>query len=139
MKQTIRILIVDDNIEFGDSLHKYLSSSEDFKVVGVARDGIQAIEMIKTLTPDMVILDIIMPNLDGIGVLENFTTIKEKPLFIVLSGIGQDVFIQKSMSLGAQYYIIKPFDVDILVLRIKQIFMEKNISSFSNKKISNMD
>ncbi len=137
MGQTIKLLLADDNIEFGDSLSRYLSSNDDIDVVGIARDGLQTIKMIRALKPDMVILDIIMPNLDGIGVLEEIFDMREKPLFIVLSGISQDTFIQKTMSLGAQYYIIKPFDVNILILRIKQIFMEKNISSFSNGKATN--
>lgn len=136
MEDRISVLIADDNIEFGDLLHEYMSRHEDIKVVGVARDGLQAVEMVKLLVPDIVILDIIMPNLDGIGVLEKVSKMKfeSKPMFIVLSAIGQDVFIQKAISLGAEYYIIKPFDADILISRIRQIYNEKDTTHFTHKK-----
>jgi two-component system, response regulator, stage 0 sporulation protein A len=135
MEESIKILIADDNIEFGDLLSKYLSCHDDMEVVGVAREGVQTIDMIKLLNPDMVILDIIMPNLDGIGVLEQMASADSSPMFIILSGIGQDTFIKKAMSLGAQYYIVKPFDVEILVLRIRQIYTGKGLSSFSSIEI----
>jgi two-component system response regulator (stage 0 sporulation protein A) len=135
MKEIIKILVADDNIEFGDLLSKYLSCHDNMEVVGIARDGVQTIDMIKTLNPDMVILDIIMPNLDGIGVLEQMSAADNSPMFIILSGIGQDAFIKKAMSLGAQYYIVKPFDVEILVSRIRQIYTGKGLSSFSSVEI----
>lgn len=137
MKEKIIVLIADDNTEFGDLLKNYMARFDDIKVAGVARDGFQTIDMIKTLKPDVVILDIIMPNLDGIGVLEKVPKIglERKPLFIMLSAIGQDVFVQKAISLGAEYYIVKPFSVDILVSRIRQIFKERPSSPFSDGKM----
>jgi len=127
MTDIISVLIVDDNIEFGNLIHEYMNQQKDIKVVGVALDGLQAIEMIKILTPDVVILDIIMPNLDGIGVLENVSEmqLKPKPIFIILSALNQDGLIQKTISLGADYYIVKPFDLSVLVSRIRQIYNEK--------------
>ena len=135
MKEIISVLVVDDNIQFGDLLYNYLNQYDDIKALGVARDGIQAVEMIKQLKPDMVILDIVMPGLDGIGVLERIHTIQleKKPMFIVLTAIGQDVFINKAILLGADYYIVKPFNVEILVSRIRQAYNDKYVSSFSNR------
>lgn len=136
MKDTISVLIVDDNVEFGNLLNDYMNREVDIEVAGIARDGVQAMEMISSLKPNVVVLDIIMPNLDGIGVLERVSAGQtgQKPLFIVLSAIGQDVFIQKAVSLGAEYYIVKPFDVDVLVSRIRQIYGEKHVTQFSSKK-----
>ncbi len=127
----ITILIADDNVEFGDLLNEQISKEEDIKVLGVARDGLKAVEMIKQLSPDIVILDIIMPNLDGIGVLERMQSLQlaHKPLFIMLSAIGQDIFVQRAIILGAEYYIVKPFDIDILVSRIRQIHNDNNKNS----------
>jgi two-component system, response regulator, stage 0 sporulation protein A len=137
MKSEISVLIADDNIEFGNLLHEYMSREQDLHVAGVARDGIQAFEMITSLKPDIVILDIIMPNLDGIGVLEKVTSEAgiHRPLFIMLSAIGQDMFIQKAIALGAEYYIVKPFDVDILISRVRQVYKEKYMTSFTQNKI----
>jgi len=133
MKKKIRVVIVDDNVTFGNLLHDFMGRYDDIDVVGVARDGLQAIEMINELEPDFLILDIIMPNLDGIGVLEKISSleIKKKPLIIMLSAIGQDVFVQKAISLGADYYVVKPFDIGVLVSRIRQIYEEKPRELFS--------
>ncbi|HEX3029447.1 MAG TPA: response regulator, partial [Clostridia bacterium] len=127
----ITLLIADDNVEFGDLLNEQISKEDDIKVLGVARDGLKAVEMIKQLSPDIVILDIIMPNLDGIGVLERMQSLQlmHKPLFIMLSAIGQDIFVQRAIILGAEYYIVKPFDIDILISRIRQIHNDDNKNS----------
>ncbi len=136
MKNEISVLIADDNFEFGDLLKDYMSQVDDIQIVGVARDGLQAMDMIASLKPDVVILDVIMPNLDGIGVLEKMSQVQSnrKPLFIMLSAIGQDIFIQQAISLGAEYYIVKPFDVDVLVSRIRQLYKEKRLSSILDSK-----
>lgn len=126
MIDEVSVLIVDDNIEFGDLLKEYLGAEEDIRIVGIAGDGLQALDMIKALTPDIVILDVIMPNLDGIGVLEKISTMKlnRKPIFIMLSAIGQDVFIRRAITLGAEYYIVKPFDINVLISRVRQLHTE---------------
>jgi two-component system response regulator (stage 0 sporulation protein A) len=119
----IEVLIADDNREFGDILCEYLSNQEDIEVVGLARDGFEAVDLILQNTPDIAILDIIMPHLDGLGVLEKIASsnLEKKPLFIVLSAVGQDKITQRALSLGAEYYIVKPFDMDVLVNRIRQL------------------
>lgn len=136
MIEEISVLLADDNIEFGNLLNKYLSQEEDIRVVGVARDGLEAFDMIMELSPDIVVLDIIMPNLDGIGVLEKLAAaqLEKKPLFIILTAIGQDLFIQKAITLGAEYYIVKPFDINVLVSRIRQIYRDERTTSFSQSK-----
>ncbi len=123
MNRKIQVLVADDNREFGEILGEYLTNQDDIEVVGIARDGIEAFDMITQLSPDITILDIIMPHLDGLGVLERINSLglKSKPQFIILSAVGQDRITQKALSLGAEYYIVKPFDMDILVSRIRQI------------------
>ena len=119
----INVLIADDNREFGDILCEYLSNQNDIEVVGLARDGFEAVDLILQNSPDIAILDIIMPHLDGLGVLEKIASSKmeKKPLFIVLSAVGQDKITQRALALGAEYYIVKPFDMDVLVNRIRQL------------------
>ena len=123
LNEKIRILVADDNKEFGDTLVSYLEKEGDFEVVGIARDGNQAVDQITMMKPDIVLLDIIMPHLDGLGVLEkiNESNMEKKPMCIILSAVGQDKITQKAINLGAQYYIVKPFDIQILVKRIKEL------------------
>ena len=123
MKEKITILIADDNVDFTRTLSAYLENVEDFEVVGVAKDGNEALEIIKGTHPDVLLLDVIMPHLDGIGVLEklNETTMTKKPISIMLSAVGQDKITQKAIALGAQYYVVKPFEIDVLVKRIRDI------------------
>lgn len=124
----IQVVIADDNREFGDILYEYLNNQDDIEVVGVARDGIEAFDLITSKMPDIAILDIIMPHLDGLGVLEKIasTPISKRPLFIILSAVGQDKITQRALALGAEYYVVKPFDMDVLVSRIRQL---KNVTS----------
>ena len=82
------------------------------------------VEETAALEPDVVILDIIMPKMDGLSVMEKFShnaNVKKVPVFIVLSAIGQERITEDAFSLGADYYVLKPFDNTTLLNRIKHI------------------
>lgn len=119
----ITVLIADDNSDFASTLAGYIKAEEDFELVGIARDGIEAYDFIKNTEPDIVLLDVIMPRLDGLGVLEklNEDRMNKTPTCIMLSAVGQDIITQKAINLGAQYYIVKPFEIGVLMKRIKEI------------------
>lgn len=125
MKQTkINTLIVDDNREFCFILNEFLLTQKDIIVSGVANDGMTALNLIKELEPDLLVLDMIMPCIDGLGVLEE---LRKKDYahnikIIVLSAAGQDKITQRALELGADYYIIKPFDMQVFIQRIRQLF-----------------
>ncbi len=123
MKEKLNILIADDNQEFTHTLSSYINSQEDMEVIAVAKDGNEAVDMIANTRPDVVLLDVIMPHLDGLGVLEKVNTIKidKKPICIMLSAVGQDKITQKAIVAGADYYIVKPFDIEVLIKRIREI------------------
>lgn len=123
----INLLIVDDNTEFCSLANTYLSESAEINVVGVSKDGKSALEFIKLNRPDIVLLDMIMPQLDGLGVLEALNTMDINPLpkIIMLSAVGHDKLTQKAISLGADYYVVKPFDFNVLIDRIKQMFQNE--------------
>jgi len=123
VKNRISVLLADDNKEFCEILEDYLERQNDMEVIGVAKDGIEAYDMIMEKYPDVVILDTIMPRLDGLGVLEklNNSPIKKSPICIMLSAVNQDKVTQKALRLGAEYYIAKPFDMETLMLRIRQL------------------
>ena len=123
MNEKITVLISDDNNEFATTLANYLEKDEDMQVVGMAKDGEEALSIISTLKPDVVLLDVIMPHLDGLGVLErlNSMRLEKRPICIMLSAVGQDKITQKAITLGAQYYVVKPFDIEVLIKRIKEL------------------
>ena len=123
MKEKTTVFIADDNQDFSETLANYIREQEDMEVIGIAKDGEEAVEMLKNINPDVVLLDVIMPHLDGIGVLERINVIKmdKKPICIMLSAVGQDKITQKAISLGAQYYIVKPFDIEVLIKRIREL------------------
>ncbi len=135
----MKILIADDNKDFSDILTEYISRQEDMEVVGVAPNGEVACDLIKSTQPDIVILDVIMPYLDGIGVLERVKTldIEKRPLFVMLSAVGQDKITERALSLGAEYYIVKPFDMDTLINRIRQLKSTGSTVRSSNTLMSN--
>lgn len=134
----IRVMIVDDNLLTAKALYDKLSESQDFEMLDIAKDGIEAIERIKKEKPDVVLLDVIMPKLDGIGVLEYSKEYRENgfPIFIVYSAISTENYVSRAMNLGANYYIIKPFDESTLALRIKQIYSDNSASQYSTKDYS---
>ena len=120
----ITVLIADDNKEFCNILNDYLLNQRDIVVTGVAKDGLEALSLIEKKKPDLVVLDIIMPHLDGLGVLERLSSMNLNPMprIIVLSAVGQDKITQRAITLGADYYVVKPFDMDVFINRIRQMF-----------------
>ena len=124
----ISVLIADDNKEFCSILSDYLLNQKNIIVTGTAKDGKEALELIQEKEPDLVVLDIIMPHLDGLGVLEQLRKmdLEKKPRVIILSAVGQDKITQQAINLGADYYVVKPFDMDIFTKRIIEMFNDKN-------------
>ena len=110
-------------------------------LVADARDGNEAYNMVLELQPDIILLDMIMPHLDGLGVLEKIadTDMEKRPLSIILSAVGQDKITQKAIALGAQYYIVKPFDINVLVKRMKELknYQPTQFKNFITREIKN--
>jgi len=123
MEQSKKILIADDDRIFASALAEYFSEFDRYEVCGIAENGQAALEMIEKQTPDLVILDLVMPNLDGIGVLEKINALKmaKKPQIIFITSFAQSNLTKKAVELGAAYYMMKPFDMDVLEERIRQI------------------
>lgn len=122
--EKIRVLTVDDNVRILELYEELLKNDSSVEHVGRAEDGTEALKKIKELQPDVVLLDIIMPKLDGIGVLEQLrkdTEIKKMPYVIVVTAIGQERVTESVFALGASYYIMKPFDGAVIMQRIHQV------------------
>jgi len=114
-----KILIVEDNEEFASELKSQLEQNESFEIAGIAVNGLQAIEMFKTLKPQCMLLDLVMPQIDGFSVLENIE--KDDCKIVVVSALSQDMFIQKAMNLGADYFMNKPVSFENLSKRILEL------------------
>ena len=122
MSEKVRVLVVDDNAQMRDMMSECIRMQDFAEVVGEAGNGVEAVEKLEKLQPDIIILDLIMPMLDGIGVLERIPDLKiRKPHIIVLSAIGHENIIQEAMSLGVEYYMVKPFAMEELIARIKAL------------------
>ena len=123
MEERSSILLVDDNKEFCSLVQEYFADIEEFDMVGVANNGLEALEIMKEDPPNVLILDLIMPHLDGIGVMEEMykLDLNKEVKTIILTAFGQEEFAQQVAELGAKYYIMKPVDLDKLVTRIKQL------------------
>lgn len=123
------ILIVDDNKEFCQLLAEFFEMNNDFNVVSMLYNGEQALEYLKNNeNPDVLIIDLIMPHLDGIGVLEelNDQDLIGDMKIVALTAMGHDKIMQTVIDLGVHYYIMKPFDLDKLLMRIRQLLSEKD-------------
>lgn len=136
MKEKIKILIADDNIDFVSTLVTYFGTQEDVEVVATAKDGLEAYNKIVEEKPTVVLLDVIMPHLDGLGVLEKLVSSNiTLPICVMLSAVGQDTVTTQAINLGAKYYILKPFKMDVLMKRIREL-VNKQEGKILNKAIS---
>ncbi len=119
----IKLLIVDDNHAMCNILRDYFQMTEQVTICGIAFNGEEALEKIRVQQPDVVLLDIIMPQLDGLSVLEklNADPPKKRPAIIVTSALGQEMITNRALQLGANYYLIKPYQLQNLLDRILMI------------------
>ncbi len=116
----IRILIADDILETTTLIKKILSMDKDtFEVVGEASNGEDVIKLIPKVKPDVVLMDINMPVLNGLEATEQITNTFPEVIVIIMSVQGENEYLKKAMLYGAKEYIIKPFDVDDLVETIR--------------------
>ena len=135
MNEKTKVMIVDDNKEFVKLLEEYINIQDDMEVIAKAYDGKEMIEKIKEHKPDVLLLDVIMPERDGLTILEDIVENQEisMPTTVVMSAIGQEKITQKAISLGATYYVVKPFDMAILVERLRDILTEDVLPERQNK------
>jgi two-component system response regulator (stage 0 sporulation protein A) len=130
LQKQISVMIADDNKEFCDLVCEYLEEQPDLKVEGVAYNGERIIELLGETVPDVLVLDIIMPHLDGIGVLERLVAmdLPKRPKIIMLTAFGQENITQRVAALGADYYVLKPFSLDVLASRIRQLAANEQVA-----------
>lgn len=133
-----KVLLVDDNQELIELMKSYLNEQDDMKVVGTAYNGKDCLNFLGNDTPDVIILDIIMPHIDGLAVLSQ---IKRNPEtkhvnVIILTAFGQEDVTKKAVNLGASYFILKPFDLEYLAEQIRQTQGRTNELPFHEQLIT---
>lgn len=135
MNGNISVLLADDSTDFTRIVKTYLDKQDGITVSGVAHDGREAYEMALEIKPDVLLLDMIMPYSDGLGVLKKIrnANIEKEPVCMMLSGVGQPKVAQKAVDLGAQYFMLKPFDLDVLAERILE-FGSEGVGKGEEKK-----
>lgn len=120
----LNVAIADDNQMTLELLGDIVSSDNELQVIGTAKDGEEAYHLIKEKEPDVVLMDIVMPKLDGLGVLEKIRsdgTMKTRPTFLMISAVGNECITEDAFAKGADYYIMKPFDYTQILDRIKSV------------------
>ncbi|MFC3039016.1 sporulation transcription factor Spo0A [Virgibacillus xinjiangensis] len=132
--EKISVCLVDDNKELVQLMEDYFEEQPDIDVIGTAYNGRDCLNMLDDLQPDVVILDIIMPHIDGLAVLNTLRSSdrKKTPQVIMLTAFGQEEVMKKAVALGASYFVLKPFDLDNLADQIRQI--EGNTAIPSNSR-----
>jgi pilus assembly protein CpaE len=122
MADQIRVLIVDDIPETRDHLTKLLGFEVDIDVVGSAASGLEAIDQAKGLHPDIVLMDINMPDMDGITATEQLARAVPAASVIMMSVQGEADYLRRSMLAGAREFLVKPFSSDELTASIRQVY-----------------
>ena len=125
----IRILITDDNEEIRASLRAYLDTQEDMTVVGEAANGAEALRLLGEKRADVLLLDMIMPQLDGYGVLEQIQLLppEDRPRVIALTALSREDFIHRALRMGVDYYMVKPADMTAICARIRDAARQDDI------------
>lgn len=135
----ITVGIVDDNRELVHVMADYLNNQDDMEVIGMAYDGDECLHLLDKVQPDVLLLDLIMPHLDGLAVLEK---LKEEhtnyyPSIIMLTAFGQEEVMRKAVQHGASYFILKPFDFDHLTNKVRDVMNQHHPQKQQHNHIKN--
>ena len=117
----MKIVIADDQKSVRQSVRQWLENESDFKVIGEATDGIEAVEVISRQKPDILVTDLKMPLLDGIEVTKRVKELSPNTRVIILSMYDNEVYVDAAFKAGACGYILKKFGVDRLADAIRTV------------------
>lgn len=132
----MRVIIINSDEKYCETLEDTFRESGVINTVGVSTEGYDALRMIKEIDTDVILLDFIMPGIDGLGILDSIKSLnlKNKPAIIMLSSLATDIAVRQAEKLGASYFIVRPFDNKLLCRRINEVYLDK----CDNDKILNI-
>lgn len=137
--EPIRVLVIDDVEETRINIRRILSFDKDIAVIGEGRDGLEAVQKVKSLEPDIVLMDVNMPKLNGIAATEKILLDNPSVAVIFLSVQGEAEYLRKAMMAGARDYLVKPFSGDELLETIKRVYQmeSKRIKPEKKQQVRN--
>lgn len=118
------ILIVDDS-DYIKAITSTLLKREGFTNIHVAGDGISAVDKFKEINPDVVILDLMLPRMNGMDVLREIKKINPNARVIIISSLASIDNVREAKNLGADYYLVKPFDNQYFIKTVKDLLMKQ--------------
>ena len=125
-EKKIKVLVADNSEFARNNLKKFLENNEKIQLLNIADNGKDAYRVIIDEVPDIVLIDVILPVMDGFTVIEKTNgngSIKKKPIFIVISSMGNQSMVEYACKLGVHYYIMKPYNLDSVIHRIFQAML----------------
>jgi len=128
----IRVLIADDAAEFRRSVRMMLADEKSFEIVGIAKDGQEAVEMASDLKPDVAVMDINMPRKDGLTAIREISNVSPNTACMIMSSEGESPLLKQAISLGVKEYLLKPFTPEEFTAAIKKI----GAQVMENKKLN---
>ena len=132
------VLLADANEEFRGMLRDAIKKTEEFTVVGSAGDGTEAAQLIGRYHPELAVMDVVLPGLDGLGVLKQLKSRGDATKVIMLSAFCSDQVVAEAMELGACYFLPKPFETEALLDRMRSVFGQTAAPESGSGALKNM-
>lgn len=120
-----KLLILESNPEFAQQLKAYFAEQDGFSVCGVTDDGAEALRLMETCKPDVVLVSLLLKNLDGFTILEKSARGGRGPLFLAMGNFSDDKIVARTIALGARYYFMKPVSAEVVCERIGELLAEE--------------
>ena len=135
----IRVLVVDDDYDECEIIRRAFEIADDIEVCGIVNDGVAGVEMTKKLMPDVILLDIIMPNIDGLEVAKKIRELdmEKDPKIIMFTAIGNQNVINTAFGIGVDYYLKKPVNLLSLIEKVRMVHKNKAYTDMYNINKSN--